>query len=433
MDVTGRPAEGRRAGPSTALLALTLTLTALNLRGTVSSVGPVLRDLQLDLGMSDAVAGVLTALPTVAFGLVGLVSAGLARRMGTERTLLVALAFIAVGLVVRVVVPGVGLLLLTSLLAMIGIAVANVLVPVAVKAWFPDDVGRMTGWYSMAISLGVAIPAAATVPIASSLGGWRVGLGFWALPAALALIPWMIVARSRRHARPADTPQVAVPPAAPATVVSTPAASTSETAPLVVPVHRQVRAWALTVFFGLQALEAYTTMGWLPAIFQDAGLTPGRSGILLALTMGLGAPISLVIPRLAARRPDQRPWVVGLISCSAVAYLGLALAPAGAPWLWAILLGTGLGAFPLALVLIGLRAGTTAGTVALSSLVQGVGYLLAAMGPVTIGVLHERTGGWVVPITALAALLVPKLIAGWLAASPGTVDGPTPDRAHTEP
>jgi MFS transporter, CP family, cyanate transporter len=423
VDVDEQP----RSGPSIALLAVTLLLTALNLRGAVSSVGPVLRDVQLDLGMSDSLAGILTTLPAIAFGLVGLLTARIGRRLGTERALIGALAFIAAGLLVRVLVPGVGMLLVTSLLALIGIAVANVLVPVAVKSWFPEDVGRMTGWYSMALTFGVAVPAATTVPIAEAFGGWRVGLGVWALPALIALVPWVLISRSRRSPRPGA--RVSTPPGDPRPVAPGPVAERTEPAsgPTAAPpiaVHRQLKAWALTVFFGLQALEAYTTMGWLPTILQDAGVEPARAGVMLAVTMGLGAPISLIIPWLAARSPDQRPWVVGLTVMSVGAYIGLIVAPGSAPWVWSILLGLGLGAFPLVLVLIGLRAATAAGTVALSSLVQGVGYLIAALGPVTIGVLHERTGGWVLPLLVLSGLLVPKFIAGWIAAAPGTVDGP---------
>jgi MFS transporter, CP family, cyanate transporter len=417
-------AERPRREVSAALLAVTLLLTALNLRGAVSSVGPVLRDMQLDLAMSDSVAGVLTTLPALSFGLVGLLTARIGRRLGTERALIVALALIAAGLIVRVLVPGVGMLLVTSLLALIGIAIANVLVPVAVKSWFPDDVGKMTGWYSTALTFGVAIPAATTVPIAAAFGGWRVGLGVWALPAVIALVPWALIARSRRGDRlqaPLATPAAgAVHADAPAPARTAPP-SEGSSLPRVA-VHRQLRAWALTVFFGLQALEAYTTIGWLPAILQDAGVAPGRAGLMLAVTMGLGAPISLIIPRLAARSPDQRPWVVGLTLMSIAAYVGLIVAPGALPWLWSVLLGIGLGAFPLALVLIGLRAATSAGTVALSSLVQGVGYLLAATGPVTVGVLHERTGDWVLPLLVLLGLLIPKFVAGWIAAAPGTVD-----------
>ncbi len=391
-------------GPTTLLLAVTLLLTALNLRAAVTSVGAVLRDVQAALGMSDTAAGVLTSLPLVCFGVVGLLAARVSRRLGTDRTLIVALALITVGLVVRATAASVAELLATSLVALVGMGVGNVLVPVVVKAWFPRDVGRFTGLYSLGVVVGTAVPAAASVPLAQHLGGWRVALGIWALPAAVALLPWLRMARRRQLSRPPVVQPVA--------------------SPAVVRIRRSPKAWALMVFFAVQGLEAYVVMGWLPTILQDGGLSPARAGLLASITLVLGAPVALLVPTLVARRPDQRPWVVLLTAASAFAYLGLLLAPTRAPLLWAVLLGIGLGAFPLALVLIGLRAVTPRGTAELSALVQGWGYLLAATGPLTVGLLHDLTGGWRVPLTALLVGLVPKLVAGWVAASPGAVDEP---------
>jgi MFS transporter, CP family, cyanate transporter len=433
MSMARRPEV--RAGAPALLLGTVLVLTALNLRAAVTSVGPVLRQLQLDLGMSDTVAGVLTTLPVVCFGLFGLLASRVGRRLGVETALIAALATVAVGLAVRALAPTTGVLLLTSLVALAGIGVGNVLVPVVVKAWFPYDVGRATGWYSMAISAGTALPAALTVPAAGLLGGWRGGLGVWALPAAAALLPWWWLGRTRRrragrHADPSGSALDGDASPAPREALkvdgprrATGPRSRAASAPPPAAVHRQLKAWALAGFFGLQSLEAYTAMGWLPAIFQDAGVPAGRAGVLLAVTMVLGMPISLLLPRLAARSDDQRVYVVGLIVVSLGAYLGLILAPAAAPLLWAVLLGIGLGAFPLALVLIGLRASSAQGTAALSSLAQGAGYILAATGPVTVGALHDLTGEWTWPLLTLVALLVPKLVLGLIAAGPGTVDG----------
>jgi MFS transporter, CP family, cyanate transporter len=206
--MTRRP--GAPSAASALLLGTVLVLTALNLRAAVTSVGPVLRQLQSDLGMSDTVAGVLTTLPVVCFGLFGLLASRLGRRVGTETALVAALVAIAAGLGVRALAPTTGWLLLMSLIPLAGIAVGNVLVPVVVKAWFPYDVGRATGWYSMAIAAGTALPAALTVPVASELGGWRAGLGIWALPAAAALLPWWWLAVTRRdgdgHRRAGSSP-----------------------------------------------------------------------------------------------------------------------------------------------------------------------------------------------------------------------------------
>jgi MFS transporter, CP family, cyanate transporter len=411
--VIGPPGPGieaapdRSRAPAAGLLGLTLMLTAINLRAAATSVGPLLREIQADLGMSDTIAGVLTSLPVLCFGLVGLFSGRLGRRFGAEPTVVLALVLLAGGLVLRANAPSVGWLLASSLVALVGIAVANVLVPVLVKAWFPQDVGRATGWYSMALAAGVGASAALTVPLASLLGGWRPGLGIWAAPIVVALIPWSVIARRRPLQGRAAPLAGGHPDEIPRGIV-----------------RRSPQAWALAVFFGIQSTEAYVAMGWLPAILRDAGVPPARAGVYLGITMGIGAPISLLLPRMAARRPDQRPFVVLVVLGSLAAYLGLYLAPAAAPLLWALLLGVGLGAFPLALVLLGLRAETPRGTSDLSALAQGVGYLLAVAGPLAVGAIHERTGSWSWPIAVLGLLLVPKTVTGFVAARPGLVDRP---------
>ncbi len=417
-----RGASVVRVGAPPLLLGAILALTALNLRAAVTSVGPVLRELQLDLGISDTLAGVLTTLPLVSFGIVGLLAARIGRRLGTEPALVLAMLAIVAGLAIRAAAPTIGWLLVTTFIALAGIAVANVLVPVAVKAWFPDSVGRATGLYSMAISAGVALPAGITVPIADALGSWRFGLAVWVVPALLALGPWAVLAAIRRRDARASAPVGGGPDVVTGAVAASSSGATTSTSTPAVPVHRRIKAWGLTGFFGLQSLEAYTAMGWLPAILQDAGLSPTRAGVMLAITMAIGAPISLALPVLAARSFDQRPWVYALAAASGAAYVGLIVAPGAAPLLWAVLLGIGLGAFPLALVLLGLRASTSAGTGALSSLAQGGGYLMAALGPVTVGALHDVTGEWTWPLVALLVLLVPKVLAGSVAASPGYVD-----------
>ena len=388
--------------PSTLLLAITLALTALNLRAAVTSVGPVLREIQASLGMSDTVAGVLTTLPVISFGIVGLFAARLGRRIGTDTALMISLALIVVGLSVRAAAPTTGLLLITSLLALAGMAVGNILLPVVVRAWFPDKIGTYTGVYSVALMLGTAAPTAITFPIADAVGSWRFALGLWAIPALIALIPWFFV-RSRQ-------PETVVEPA-----VRGPSSMASR-------IRRSPVAWGLMIFFGAQSLEAYVAMGWLPAILQDAGISSTASGWLASFTLVLSVPVAMAIPPLASRRPDQRPFIVMIVACSVAAYLGLLFAPSTAPVLWVFLLGIGLGAFPLALAMIGLRSSTAAGTAELSGFVQGAGYIFAATGPISIGLLHDLSGDWKLPLVALLVILIPKLIGGLIAGVPGVVD-----------
>jgi CP family cyanate transporter-like MFS transporter len=138
--------------------------------------------------------------------------------------------------------------------------------------------------------------------------------------------------------------------------------------------------------------------------------------------MVVSAPLSFVIPALAARRPDQGPIVVALAVCGMGAYAGLAFAPAAAPWVWAILAGFSNSAFPLTLTMIGLRSRSAEGVAKLSAFAQGVGYLISVPGPVLIGVLYQQEHGWHGPLALLAGLLVIQVVVGRRAARPRQVE-----------
>ncbi|UGY90640.1 CynX/NimT family MFS transporter [Streptomyces gobiensis] len=379
------------------LVLVGLILAALNLRPAVAGLGPLLAEARDALGMSGTVAGLLTSMPALCFALFGGVAPRLARRWGPAAVVLAGMAAITAGLALRPLAGGTVVFLLTSALALAGIAVSNVLMPVIVKRWFPDRVGTMTGLYSMSLALGTAAAAALTVPVAQALGGsWRVGLGLWALLAALAVLPWTGVLLRSRTAR--EIPRADSRPV------------TAETVP--VPITRSTTAWALGVFFGFQATAAYVTLGWLPQIFRDAGVPAVTAGVLLAVTMGLGVPLSFVLPRIAARLSHQGPIVVVLGLCGLSAYAGLWLAPAGGAWAWALLLGVSNCAFPLVLTMIGMRARSSAGVAKLSAFVQGTGYLLAIPGPLLVGALHDSSGGWHAPLTLLVTLMLAQITVG---------------------
>ena len=427
----------RRPAVASAWLSAAVLGTALNLRAAVTSVGALLPEVQSALGMGPVQAGVLTSLPVLSFALVALVANRFARRFGLMAAMTLSMVAVSSGLVLRVAVLDGTWLIVTSLVALSGMAIGNVLLPVAVRSWFPGRVGAMTGWYALMIAASTGLPAAVSVPIATGLGGWRPGLAVWAVPAALSLVPWLMALRARgQPAAEASEPlrptavEVITEPAdgddddRAGSVVDGPGAGASDpdAGARAGSVHRRVQSWALAVFFGVQALEAYVLMGWLPSILREAGVAAGAAGAMTGGAMIIGGPVALILPRLASRDEDQRIYVVGLIALSVAGYLGLLFAPAALPLLWTILLGLGLGAFPLALLLIGVRAATTPGTAQLSVLVQSFGYLVAGLGPVTIGALRGWSGGWSVPLTLLLLLLIPKLIGGVIAASPGKVD-----------
>ncbi|MBD3005945.1 MFS transporter [Streptomyces sp. 5-10] len=389
-------------------MAAGLMLAALNLRPAVTSLGPLLEEVRDDLGMSGTVAGVLTSVPAACFALFGLTAPRLARRWGPGAIVCAGLAAIATGLLLRPFAGGTVVFLAASALALAGIAVSNILMPVIVKRWFPDRVGAMTGLYSMGLSLGTAAAAAVTVPMTDALGGsWRTGLGVWALLAVVALVPWLFLARAGASG-----------PEAGGTDADAPAAAGTAAAPADAPAMRITRsplAWAMAVFFGFQATAAYISMGWMPQIFRDAGVSASTSGLLLAVMMAMGVPLAFVLPRIAARLRHQGVLVVILGVFGLTGYAGLWLAPAEGAWAWAVLLGIANCAFPLALTMIGMRTRTNAGVVRLSAFAQSVGYLLSIPGPLLVGVLYQHSGGWGQPIALMAGFMVPQIVAGVLA------------------
>ncbi len=376
----------------TRVLAVTgLVLAAINLRPAVTSLGPVLEEVRESLGMSASVAGVLASVPSICFALVGSAAPLVARRWGTTGAVAVGLGALTLGLAVRPLAGGTPLFLALTALALAGIALANVLLPVVVKQRFPDRVGTMTGLYSVALNAGATVAAAVTVPLTSAFGGnWRLGLAVWALVAAVAVPSWIMLARERD---PAPPPADEVP----------------------FQLRRSPVAWALAVYFGLQSTVAYVIMGWLPQVFRDAGLSPGTAGLLFAVTSLLGVPLSVALGVVVGKLRRQSELAIGIGLFGLAGYAGLALAPAAAPWLWAVLLGVANCSFPLALTMIALRGRTPAVVVRLSAFAQSTGYLLSIPGPIVVGALYDHSGTWTVPLTLMAVLMLPQMTAGFLA------------------
>lgn len=367
---------------------------AFNLRLAVNAVGSVTPELRSATGLTGTAAGALLALPTLSFAVLGLLAAALAARFGTHRTVVLALLALVVGQLVRSTVGGVPALFIGSAVALAGVAVSNVLMPGLVRLHFPQRIAAMTAVYTTTLSVGAAIASGVTLPIEHSLSaGWQLGLGIWAIPAALALLPWLLLARGGRPmtARPGSRG---------------------------VGLRRLAGtrlAWVMAGYFGTQALQAYVMFGWLPEILTSAGTSDTVAALWLSLLALIGVVIAALVPVLLARVPVVA--VVIIMAASYLAgYLGLLVDARGAVGLWVVLIGIGTGAFPVALTLVGLRARSAAGTLALSGFAQSFGYLIASVGPFLFGVVHDLTGGWTVSLWLLMGLVVVHLGFGLAAA-----------------
>ncbi|SDB60304.1 MFS transporter, CP family, cyanate transporter [Pseudomonas sp. NFACC23-1] len=351
------------------LLLLGLILVALNLRPALSSMAPLLSEVSRSLDLSAAQAGLLTTLPVLCLGLFAPLAPVLARRFGAERVVLGILLTLAGGIVLRSAFGQVGLFV-GSILAGASIGVIGVLLPGIVKRDFAKQAGTMTGVYTMALCLGAAMAAGATVPLSEQLGhGWALGLGFWVVPALLASVFWL--------------PQVGEKHGA------------HQVAYRVRGLLRDPLAWQVTLYMGLQSSLAYIVFGWLPSILIGRGLTPTQAGLVLSGSVIVQLISSLAAPWLATRGKDQRLAIVIVMLMVLGGLFGSLYAPLDGLWGWAILLGLGQGgSFSLALTLIVLRSRDAHVAANLSGMAQGFGYTLASLGPFAVGVVHDLTGGW---------------------------------------
>ncbi len=371
----------KRVVPNRWPAAVAVVLIAFNLRPAFSSIAPVLNEIMADTGLTAAGASVLTTAPVLCLGLFSPFAPWLAQRIGTERTALAALFAILLGTGLRGLASAPALLA-GSLVAGAGIGVGNVLMPGLLKRDFPDKVPLMTGVYIMSLSIGAAVAAATTAPLRVALGGWWAGaLAAWTLPAAVAMAVAGVV-WARQIGR---QPMVGTAGASAAAPATRPGAK----------LWRDPLAWQVTLFMGLQSMLAYVVFGWMAPVLRSRGDTAVTAGLVVSVSVVFQIIAALPAPILAARlRRQSGPAAVAML-VAAVSFVALLAAPL--PWQWALsaVLGLAQGAaFSLAILIILMRAGDSATAARLSGMAQGVGYTMAAFGPLLVGVLHDRSGGW---------------------------------------
>ncbi|WP_024803241.1 MFS transporter [Nocardia sp. BMG51109] len=386
---------GRERGVAAGFV-LAVVLVGVNLRAALTGVGPLLPNISADAGLSPAWGGALTALPLVTFAVLSPLVARVLRR-GAVRLMVPVLAVLVAGLLIRSG-PGLPSLFLGTVILSAALAFANVLLPSMVRGGVPGRrIAAVTAAYVTAMTAAAATASGIAVPLAERLpGGWRTVLAAWALPAVVALAIWW-----RR--RPAET----APPAHRARLP-----------------WRSPLAWQVSLFMGLQSLGFYATISWLPSILRDNGVSARDAGIYLFGFQLLGLLALNGVPLLRRAVVGPRLLAVAASLLDAAGFLLLAVAPGFAPVaVFAIGLGAGI-CLVLALSFQSERAADEAQAAALAGMAQGIGYLVAAVGPLLLGLLHSAIGGWTAALTTLALLTVWQAAMGFGAGRDRFVDAP---------
>lgn len=416
-------------------LALVAVISAAaNLRAGISSLGAVLEQVMASFQAPASVAGVLTAMPGFAFAIMGLAAVPIARRFGLSFTLFAGMVAMLVGLAFRPLIGtylpgGMGTFIVLTALVVGGIALLNVLLPAWIKQHAPRRSVVLMSCYSGFLGLSGAVAPLSALWF-SGEDAWRPALGIWALLAAVQVVVWILVLIRVGVDKPAKPP-VAQPTNS--GTESMPTTTTTDTAvdadPAAVAnkiastsLWRSPTAVAMMVLFGLQSSNAYVQMGWLPQMYIDQGVSPGRAAVGLAVLGTVNVIGGVSMPFVVARIRDLRPVIVVFGVLTTVGYLGVMFAGAVAPEAWAIVLGLGGMCFPTILALLAARTRTPEVTARLSGFVQPYGYLLAGVLPLLIGFVYQATGAWTLILTVMALTGVGMSALGYRAGKKVFID-----------
>jgi CP family cyanate transporter-like MFS transporter len=366
-------------------LMLGIILVALNLRPSMAAIGPLLSAIRADIPLSFSLASLLTMLPVMAMGVAMFFGIGISQRLGERRTVLLSLLIIGVATLSRLLLDSAAELIVSAMLAGVGIALIQALMPVLIKSRFPGHVALCMGLYVTSIMAGAAFAASLAPLVMISTGSWRIGLAIWAALALIALLLWWL--------QPATAPTIANSQVKQESFLN------------------NSRAWLLAIFFGLGTASYTCVLAWLAPYYVEQGWSEQHAGLLLGFLTAMEVISGLLTPVIANRSRDRRKVLVVLLGLIIAGFCGLILSPQHLSLLWPCLLGLGIGGlFPMSLIvsLDHLDHPQRAG--GLTAFVQGIGYLIAGLSPLLAGAIRDRLGSFEWAWWSLTAVMVVMLL-----------------------
>lgn len=371
-----------------AWLMLAIILVALNLRPSMAAVGPLLSAIRGDIPLSFTVASLLTMLPVMAMGLAMFFGIGISQRLGEQRTVLLSLLIIGLATLSRLFIDSAAQLIASAVLAGIGIALIQALMPALIKSRFADNVALCMGLYVTSIMGGAALAASLAPLVMVQTGSWRSGLAFWAILALLAVVFWWFQRRQQ-----------------PSTEMATARKDSF---------FANSRAWLLAIFFGLGTASYTCVLAWLAPYYVEKGWSEQNAGLLLGFLTAMEVISGLVVPAIANRHRDRRAVLMALLTLIIAGFCGLILSPQHLSLLWPCLLGLGIGGlFPMSLIVSLDHLDNPQRAGALAAFVQGIGYLIAGLSPLLAGMIRDRLGSFEWAWWSLMAVMGLMMLMVW--------------------
>lgn len=375
-------------------LLIGIIIIASNLRAPLTSVGSLLSSIRNEFEISNTLAGTITTLPLLAFAFLSPLVPKIANRIGMEWTIFYSFILLTIGLVVRSLF---GLTFLFGGTMIIGLAIAfgNVLLPALIKIKFPLRIGLVTGLYAVFMNVFGALASGVSLPISRISGfGWKGSLACWAIFSFLALLVWIPQLQKK-----ADLPE-----------------KSSSTTVTNNHMWKSPLAWSITIYMGTQSMIFYVMVSWLPEILNDTGYTSDAAGWMLSLMQFALIPFTFIVPVIAEKMANQKLLSLGT---GVLVIIGAGSLTTGNPifvTIAVICFGAACGsAFSLSMIFFSLRSKDGKEASNLSGMAQSLGYLIAAVGPVLLGSVHDLTTGWTIPLITIGSVGIVLIISGWIA------------------
>ena len=357
------------------LILLGIILLSANLRMVITSIPPLLNFIQQSLHISKSIIGILTTIPLICFALLSVIVPPIAKKIGNELSIFVSLIILLIGNSFRIFSSS--LMIIGTIFIGIGLTFLNVLLPSLVAEYYPNKTSLLTSIYTLIMTLCSAVSAGISVPLTNILS-WQKTILIFSIPIIINIGVWTPILKEN------SVPQKEIQQ------------KQNEINYNHIVWYKKT-AWAMALYAGLESLIFYTLITWLPTIVVSRGLSSDTGGMLLSLFQFFSLPSAYIIPIWAEKSKHQNTIIL-LIGLGFLIGIGGMLVNTTNIYILAclfIILGlSATGAFSLLMTLFNLKTTNHQQSAAISGMSQSVGYVIAAIGPVTFGYIHNIINAW---------------------------------------
>ena len=358
---------------SALLVIVSIFFVALNMRPAVTGIGPLFNVLLESLHISNTKMSFLTSIPVFCMGLFAPFAVPLQRKLGTKTAITLLLIIIALANGLRFFKESYGLLVVTSFAAGFAIALIGPMLNAYIKKKFPTRFTTVVGIYSFGIGTGATLSAALTVTFYNRFHeSWTMALGSWAVLAMIALVIWLLtIQKDQDELSETD-------------VLSENDARNP---------WKNVRAWTILIYFGLQTSLFFSMMSWLVPMIQDKGYSLVAASSMLTFMSIVLMIGNISVPILMEKWANRMGWLFSLGILGIFGFALLWLSSGAMLWIAVLIIGIVLsGLFPIGLLLPLDEAKNDEEANSWSSMVLSGGFMISAIIPILIGYCYDVTG-----------------------------------------